>query len=322
MSEEKKVAPNPNPKPKPPKPPKRKLEQQPETGPLKKRWVDREHEESSDSELDVKDGADVKDGDVDMKAVAPSLKTKKKECDVMIDGKSRFFVYIIETEQKKPDFAYVGFTFENEWIEKKRKHGMSMRLAQHNGVISGGAPHTSKHRPLRVIATLTGDPSWFHKRHARYVETCLQRLAPREFVRQAKWRDNPSSLSARYRKRYKDFPPPPPLSLLKVRGHSKASRQLNLLTFFLHNFGLWPIRDERSPSATNPRNRRGRRRSSAPVDSRSGRDAQHQIDIALHEDFWDADTIRSIEQTCRYWSPHFVPLVLDPFVSTRVRKAR
>jgi hypothetical protein len=29
------------------------------------------------------------------------------------------------------------------------------------------------------------------------------------------------------------------------------------------------------------------------------------------------ETIRSIETSCRYWSPHFVPLVVEPYIRTK-----
>lgn len=303
---------------------KRKWEAKDSASPSKKRIVEIEtsEEESEDEEQEMKKtSSHPPDEDVEMeekKTGSRPSAAKPAERDVITDGKTRFYVYILESEQKGgpgKDFAYVGFTFENEHLDRTKKHGVARRLAQHNAVLSGGPPKTAKHRPLRVIATLTGDPSWFHERHARYVEKALQKLAPREFVRQNKWRKNPKSVGARYRKRYKDFPPPPPLPLIQVRGHAKVSREINLLAFFLHNFRVWPIRSERSSPGGHRRRRRGS--SSVPLEPRSGEDSEHDVEIALHADFWEADLVRSIQNTCRYWSPRFVPLIVEPYVRRR-----
>lgn len=284
----------------------------------RKRDKHEESDTSSESSESDSESESESEGEKKIDADRKSHSTAKRERKPMrtkgiVNGKTRLLVYVLESMAEKKvrgrESVYIGYTFQNQ--DDKNDRGVWDRLDEHNGIKSGGANKTVRGRPHRLVATLSGDPSWFHRRHALYVEKCLQTLVQKAYRKEQKWRAEKSSISKVWQRRFKAFPPPPILpALQRKRMHAQASNRIQQLLWFLHAFAVWPIRSERKSPSKSKKQRRRKRGPSAPLDIRKGSD--HSVQIKIHSDFITADTIRQLESSIRYWNPTIVSFDDEP----------
>lgn len=201
-----------------------------------------------------------------------------------------FYVYMAESlrgpyitregKRKMPPGPYVGYTVD-----------ISTRIREHNGEITGGANSTHIGRPWRMIASITGDPTWFTKSVALSLEKCLQ--LSRRWHNKAKQ----ALLHPKKQKRKRKGgvmtassppapPPPPPLPTVKCHGHTVAVNRLNDLFWFFHTHKQW-----------------SKRKSETAFTNQS-------LQFAIHPDFDPASLQATIAPLCQFWNPVFSPLVV------------
>lgn len=136
----------------------------------------------------------------------------KADTERKADGPKRFWVYVLESVTH-PNFSYIGYTVDRQ-----------KRIRQHNGELaSNHAKYTSRHRPWRMVMSISSDQAWFTKTTALQLEWRAKHVC--------KGRSRRRPTSAAPGRRWKT---------LHVPGnHPAFERRLNDICWLLHNRKKW-----------------------------------------------------------------------------------
>jgi predicted GIY-YIG superfamily endonuclease len=205
----------------------------------------------SDTDSDVENDDTTSEEDEDEEVEKDSKKSKKQ-----------FWVYLLESVEN-PHWSYIGYSVNRE-----------RRLRQHNGELKcGGAKYTKKHRPWRMVMSITcnemdpSDNEWWNKIAALQLE----------------WRCKHVSKGRSRRKPKSGNPEMRRWKTLRIVNRPAVERRLNDIFWLLHNRKKW------TPNAP---------------EWKTGRSLRIEMQPSLM-----TPEIKQFVNQCSFWQPTLHPLL-------------
>jgi len=181
----------------------------------------------------------------------------------------RSYVYILQSLSKTDKF-YVGWTIDP-----------AKRLREHQGEIKGGAKKTIRHRPWKMIACVTGDPSWLTYSYGQMLEWTV-RISAKWKYRAEKSQDRSTKKPKRSASNFYNLENP--LPQLRIHGQMGAANRINALFWMFHNRVKWTTR--------------------APTFDHT----KHSLTVALSHDFLLLANKYGLGDACQFWNVKLTPL--------------